>query len=253
MRFSGKTLSLLTQLIQCKYSTHNDIELLIQEFDLIEKIQATSASDKARWFVQFLGQEANQDSQKEKKINELIERVIGNLTVVNLHSGRTSIYNQFKESLMLDGFVINESLRLLPHTPEPASLSPQLSKLEQNLECYRLSVALAHFQQAYRSFTDGQYESCNAQIRSFTENLIQEICKKITGKEFPNNPPAALQNLQQNSKIDHHEEGMFRNFWSHIQDEGPHQGLTSPSEALYRLHMATVMARYLMEKLLEAS
>lgn len=85
MRFSGKTLSLLTQLIQLFYSTHNDIELLIQEFDLIGEIQAFSVKEKARRFVQLLGEEANEDSQKEKKINELIEGVIGNPKVVDRH------------------------------------------------------------------------------------------------------------------------------------------------------------------------
>ena len=117
----------------------------------------------------------------------------------------------------------------------------------------KLSVALTHYQQAHRNFTDGHYEACNGQIRSFIENLIPEICKQVTQKEFHNNPPAALQNLRQNGKVDGNEEGTFKNFWNHIQDGGPHQGLTSASEALYRLHMATAMARYLMEKLLESS
>lgn len=159
-------------------------------------------------------------------------------------------YNRFCESLLLDGFGIGDNFKLFPHTPEPASLAPQLSKLEQNLESCGLSVALTHYQQAYKNFTDGHFESCNGQIRCFIENLIPEICKCITGKELINNPPAALQNLQQNNKIDSNEEAMFKNFWSHIQDEGPHQGLTTASEALYRLHMATAIARYLMERLL---
>lgn len=46
---------------------------------------------------------------------------------------------------MLDGFIIDENLKLLPHTPEPASLAPQLSKLEENLNYYGFSVALTHF------------------------------------------------------------------------------------------------------------
>ncbi|GJL50833.1 MAG: hypothetical protein NPIRA01_20600 [Nitrospirales bacterium] len=127
-------------------------------------LKGTSVNEKARWFVQFLEEKANQDSQKEKKINELIECVIGK--VVNLHCnpGTTRIYDRFQESLMLDGFVIDKNLRLLPHTPEPASLTPQLSKLEQNLRRYGLSVALTHFQQANKNFTDGHYESCNGQI-----------------------------------------------------------------------------------------
>lgn len=116
-----------------------------------------------------------------------------------------------------------------------------------------LAIALNYFQQAYQNFTDGHFESSNAQIRSFVENRIPEICKNIRGVEFINNPPAFLQNLRDKGKIDHNEEGMFKNFWKHIQDEGPHQGLTSESEALYRLHMATAITRYLKEKLMSVT
>jgi len=82
---------------------------------------------------------------------------------------------------------------------------------------------------------------------------FQKYVKILGGVEFINNPPAFLQNLRDKGKIDHNEEGMFKNFWKHIQDEGPHQGLTSESEALYRLHMATAITRYLKEKLMSVT
>lgn len=252
MRFSSKTLSLLSQLIQYAIGTHNDIDLLIQEFDLQDEVQGLTVIEKGRQLVKQLGEEVKSDPLKENMIIELIEHILVRPQLRNCSSVHISdTYDRFRESLLLDGFGIGDNLKLFPHTPEPASLAPQLSKLEQNLESCGLSVALTHYQQAYKNFTDGHYESCNGQIRSFAENLIPEICKRITGVELINNPSAALHNLQQKNKIDKNEEGMFKNFWSHIQDEGPHQGVTTESEALYRLHMATVIARYLMEKLMQ--
>lgn len=252
MRFSPKTLSLLTQLIQHAFGDHNDIDLLIQEFDLQDEVQWPTVKQKGRQLVQQLREQVEREPLKEKMIIELIERVLVRPQLRNgssVHIADT--YDQFCKSLLLDGFGIDDNLKLFPHTPEPASIAHQLSKLEQNLESCGLSVALTHYQQAYRNFTDGHFESCNGQIRSFTENLIPEICKRITGVELINNPPAALQNLRQNDKIDNNEEGMLKNFWNHIQDGGPHQGITSASEALYRLHMGTAIARYLMEKVMQ--
>lgn len=253
MRFSKRTLSLLTQLIQHTFLTHNDIDLLIQEFYLQDAVQAHNVNGKAQHFIKQLEELIQQGLRGEDAIIDLIEILITRpqLQGCLLYVERT--YERFCNSLIVDGFEITDENRLLPTSPGPASIAPQLSKLEENLDQVGLSVALAHYQQAYKNFTDGQYEACNGQIRSFVENLIPEICKKITGKEFLYNPPGALQNLQQNSKIDRYEEGIFKNFWSHIQDGGPHQGLTTESDALYRLHMSTAIARYLMEKLVDVT
>ncbi len=163
------------------------------------------------------------------------------------------IFDRFCESLVLDGFVVSSDYRLLPHTPEPASLGPKLSKLENNLKSCGLNVSFKHYQQAFENFTDGILKLVMGQSGLLLQNLIPEICKQITGGDFTCNPPSALQHLKQKSKIDGSEEGMFKNFWTHIQDEGPHQGLTTQSESLYRLHMATAIGRYLMEKLLHVT
>ncbi|MCA9469863.1 MAG: hypothetical protein KC643_31065 [Nitrospira sp.] len=250
MRISKKTLSLLTQLIQHAFSTHNDIDLLIQEFHLQDDVQTHSVNGKALHFIKKVEDRIQQGLQGEDTIIDLIERVIIRPRLQGCPSYVASTYEHFCNSLVVDGFIITNENRLLPTSPGPASIAPQLSKLEQNLDRLGLSIARTHYQQAYKNFTDGQYEACNGQIRPFVENLIPEVCKSVTGAEFENNPPAALQNLRQNSKIDHNEEGIFKNFWSHIQDRGPHQGLTTESDALYRLHMSTAIARYLMEKLM---
>ena len=39
---------------------------------------------------------------------------------------------------------------------------------------------------------------------------------------------------------------MFRYFWGGIQDKGPHTGLTTHDEALYRLHVGTAIGHYLV-------
>jgi hypothetical protein len=134
MRISSKTLSLLTQLIQHTFGTRNDIDLLIQEFDLQDERQGLTVKEKGRQLVQ-LREQVEREPLKEKMIIELIERV---LVRPQLSSGSSvhiaDTYDRFYESLLLDGFGIDDNLKLFPHTPEPAAIAPQLSKLEQNLE-----------------------------------------------------------------------------------------------------------------------
>ncbi len=46
MRFSSKTFSLLTRLIHVVYTEHIEIDLLIQEFDLLDEIQGHSENKR---------------------------------------------------------------------------------------------------------------------------------------------------------------------------------------------------------------
>lgn len=110
-----------------------------------------------------------------------------------------------------------------------------------------LNVAAEHYRQAHESFTASNWEAANGQIRSFMEDLLIELGKRETSKTRPD-PSAALQDLRDQGFIDHPEWQMFRGFWQGIQDNGPHHGLSYEQEALFRLHSATSITRYLIHK-----
>jgi hypothetical protein len=110
-----------------------------------------------------------------------------------------------------------------------------------------LNVAAEHYRQAHESFTASNWEAANSQIRSFMENLLIELGKRETSKVRPD-PSAALQDLRDQGFIDNPEWQMLRGFWQGIQDRGPHHGLSHEQEALFRLHVATSIARYLIHK-----
>lgn len=95
----------------------------------------------------------------------------------------------------------------------------------------------------------GNFESANGQVRSFLENLFISICEKACGKRF-DNAGSALQHLKQLERIDASEWNNFRGFWESCQSNGPHHGLSNNEEAIYRLHTATALSRYLLFKFL---
>lgn len=110
-----------------------------------------------------------------------------------------------------------------------------------------LNVAAEHYRQVLESFTASNWEAANGQIRSFMENLLIELGKQETSKGR-SDPSAALQDLRDQGFIDNPEWQMVRGFWQSIQDNGPHHGLSYEQEALFRLHVATSIARYMIHR-----
>jgi hypothetical protein len=150
------------------------------------------------------------------------------------------------QSLRIDGFEWHDG-KLVPTTPQPAALAEELSQLERDMQDFMLNVAAEHYRQAHESFTASNWEAANGQIRPFMESLLIELGKRETSK-VRLDPSAALQDLRDQGFIDMPEWQMIRGFWQGIQDNGPHQGLSYEHEALFRLHVATAIARYLIYK-----
>ena len=122
-----------------------------------------------------------------------------------------------------------------------------MSQLERDLQELGLNVASEHYRQAHESFVAGNWEAANGQIRSFAEDLFIELGTRQTS--IPrSNPDAALQDLRNSGFFDDPEWQTARGFWQSIQNNGPHRGLSDEQEALYRLHVATAIARYSIHK-----
>ncbi len=150
------------------------------------------------------------------------------------------------EALRLDGFVL-QSGHLVPSEPALVALAPETSALEEALQAQQLDVAFQHYRQAVNNFTNEQLEACNGQLRSFLEALCIDLGRRLTNHNV-DNALAALQRLHNEEHLDQSEYNMFRYFWGGIQDKGPHAGLTTHDEALYRLHVGTAIGRYLVKK-----
>jgi hypothetical protein len=149
-------------------------------------------------------------------------------------------------SLEVDGLAVRDG-RLIPTTPGPATLGPEISGLESDLQTAGLGVALRHYQQANDNLAQGNFEAANGQVRSFVEDLAISVCRLVTTREF-NDASAALQHLRQSGFLDASEFNTCRGFWDASHTNGPHHGLSNQDEALFRLHVATAIGRYLLRK-----
>ena len=242
MRFSRRTLASLARVIS-EYNSHAEIDLLAYEFGKEDAAVGSSKIARCVSFVKNLEIECEKESE-DRPIVEIIEKT---LSILNeCHFKNSEFVSGLLASLRVDGLHFSNGA-IIPTTPQPASLGPILSQLEQDLSSYELSVAARHYSQACENLAAGNFEAANGQVRSFLENVFITICGKTSGKDFKD-PSSALQHLKQINKIDPSKWNIFRSFWDSCQSNGPHHGLSNNEEAIYRLHVATAIVRYLLYK-----
>ena len=216
--------------------------LLFFEYSIGDFDGGGNLIDRSLALVRGLVHKKDEGYDSDKAIVEVIEKVL--LTPIYRAPETKQTEVQLLAALRIDGFDVSNG-NLIPTTPAPVQLAPEISWLESKLESSMFDVSLKHYRQALDSFVAGNYEASNGQIRSFIEDLFIEITKTAT-KKIHHDASAALQHLRNKGCIDDAQWNYLRYFWSEIQDNGPHHGLTDEEEALFRVHVATATGRYLL-------
>ena len=235
MKFSNATIAELCRALTVVIRTNAELENLYLEFGIPYNQIGGGIQPHSNALVSTLGQRRGADDALTRVVEYVLERDFRDVT------------KRLLQLLRLDGFEWREQ-KLIPTTPQPAALAEELSQLELDLERLELRVAATHYRQAYESFAIRRWEAANGQIRSFMEDFIIELGKSITSKAR-SDASASLQDLRDKGFFDDPEWQMLKGFWQGIQDRGPHRGLSHEQEALFRLHVATSIARYAMHKL----
>jgi len=237
MKYSNTTIVELCRALGAVVESRRDLVLLFREFELSYDQFEGGIKPHADDLVDILCRRPDADNA--------LTRVVEYVILGHSHSGRASI-DRLVQLLRIAGFEWHDG-KLIPTTPQPAALAQELSQLERDLQALMLNVAAEHYRQAHESFAASNWKAANGQIRSFMEDLLIELGEPETSKTRPD-PVAALQDLRDQRFIDNPEWQMLKGFWQGIQDNGPHHGLSDEQESLFRLHVATSIARYLVHK-----
>jgi hypothetical protein len=244
MRFLRGTLAALARTLAGV--GHSELDVLFYRYGLEDDQVRGNCTclDKALAFVKAV-EGRKTPAEAEQILSEAIQRVLSRVREWHLHKhkGLTTLL----AALNLDGFDFRNG-RLVAATPAPAMLAPEMSALESDLAAMGMVTASEHYRQATDNFTDGNWEASNGQTRSFLEDFLITACERESGRAF-RDPNGALQHLRDTTFLDAEEWNILRSLWSGVQNNGPHRGLSSDQEALFRVHMATAVARYLVHKL----
>jgi hypothetical protein len=142
------------------------------------------------------------------------------------------------------------ALRLVPSV-EGVSAAEARGLLEQRLVDLGWETAAAHYAQAVRALSAGDWESANAQIRSFLEAFIPDAAATILGTVPRSDPVASLQDLKGRGALFDGEFDFARGLWKLANPRGSHAGLSDRDEAQFRMLSATAYARFLLSRLPE--
>ena len=242
MRLSRRTLASLARAIEEIY-THTEIDTLAYEMDRESAAVGPNKLSKARGLIEAL----ERDAKSKNQDGELIEFVFKVLDAAGEWKRKNKeVVAGLEASVSIDGFAFTET-GMVPNTVEPAQLAPQIALLELALNEFGLAVACRHYEQSTESLARGAFEAANGQLRSFLEDFFVSFCERTAQKTFAE-PAAALQHLKDLGMLDNAEWNMCRALWTMCQTNGPHRGLTSEQEAIFRLHIGTAVARFLLEK-----
>ena len=241
MPISGKTKAALIRALASR--GHSGISLLAIEIELDGRAVGGNRLDRCMSLVKAIEAE-REPNEAVKVLLDLAEGQLRTYSEWNLENDSNAI--ALRHTLELDGYAF-DGKRLVPAVPGAVTLEQQISLLEAKLQELGLNVALTHYQQAVENFVKGNAEAVNSQVRPFLENLFLSLCQQHTDREFTD-ASSALQHLKNKGWLDNGEWNHLRHFWADIQDNGPHQGLSNSEEALFRVQVATAVARYLLAK-----
>jgi hypothetical protein len=236
------TLATLAGALGAVVYSRAEMERIFKGYGLAEFNKGKWLSEKANALIEAVQTCYAKDQQSAAKIiTELSEYALKH------GNDQSELMIKLKNQLATDGLQWNGE-KLIPTTPEPAELEPELSKLEMDMQEIGFFVASKHYRESYESFIAGNWEAANGQLRSFIEDFwIQVGIKRSSNSR--SDPLAALQDLRHIDFLDDSEFQMFKAYWQGIQQRGPHRGLSDEREALYRLHIATSISRYVIHKL----
>jgi hypothetical protein len=151
---------------------------------------------------------------------------------------------QFRSVLRADGYEVQDG-KLVPAPSSSVDFAAEKGKLEVALETFGFTLALNHLDQAVDNIALGNWEAANAQIRSFLENIFDEIaaCKCQGSSPVPKggNARQYLRNVGFiNGDL---ENNLVKSLFELLHTSGSHPGLSDEQDCLNRLLIPDTLRR----------
>lgn len=173
----------------------------------------------------------------------------------------------FERCLSLDGFDVSwdegecgagSPPWLRRGLPKLVDLPAGDDQVHQVLQRYDFSRSQGHLDQAIDAHTRGDWAAANAQIRTFMESLFLEIAGKVVPNDLAtsqglNNAFQALARCEflsePRSEWTPDGKGMLNGLLKMLNSDGSHKGLSNEAHSTFRLHVALVTARMMLNRL----
>lgn len=163
----------------------------------------------------------------------------------------SQVFPDLERALSADGFQVHEGelIPVISPTVEPAK---EEGLVERLLDEYGFNVAKNHLEQAFDNYLDGTWEASNGALRSFLQDVFDQIALKLWPEEAAKKEAGGARRklLQEKGFIkEDTEAGLVRSFFKFAHGEGSHPGISNESDCRLRRYIAVALASYYLEKL----
>ena len=211
-----------------------------------------SVENKANMLVKFAKENPFHQTASGKNVDE---EIIARTAEVPRQYGRSAL----EWALARDGYTLLDNGSLMASFPAVADLPEANDELCSLLDEMNMPVAKGHLDQAIENHAVGNWAAANSQLRSFLEEVFNEISKRVepskaSDKSSSDNrrtllaksdPPFLMESLGEWS-------GDGKNFvngiFKRLNPEGSHPGLSGDEDCTFRLHMVLIVGRHYLRR-----
>lgn len=247
--------STILQIVKAVHlNTHNEVEEFAIIYGLENVLSGQYIKEKETSIAKYLIANPNVTGPNGANLQyEILE------SAIKKHKN-SSIWNSFSEqypdlinSLKKDGYKIeDDSIRQI--LPSQIPLVAQESELENLLSIHNFNVAKGHYEQAIAAHGRADWAAANAQLRSFVEELFNELQSRICPGSYTNSQQKKQALAQSGFFIGQYNEflsngtGFVEGFWKRLHPSGSHPGLSEESDSTFRLHLVILVTHYFLSR-----
>ena len=260
-RFSLLTLieaaNLLTYKTQAEFN--NFILRLCAEQYVLMRLDL-SKENKANQLIQFAKKNPDHETVSGSNVmDEIVEEAAEIVKELRNRGANSLQYEAFIHALARDGFTLTDEEILQKTLPPIADLPEADDELHELLDKLGMAQAKGHLDQAIDNHSRGQWAAANGQLRTFIEDLFNEIFRRLEPTRA--NDQLTSENRRellasrkspflQESLGEWGQQGknFINGVFKRLHNEGSHPGLSDEEDCTFRLHLVLMVARYYLRR-----
>lgn len=260
------------------YASHGDLALLESEWGIVGRTTTSSKTQRSADLASIANEE-NPEVLTERGMMPLSNAIIHEAIKAPPNKQDSDYWRKLVAGLRFDGLevgsveteldganawsspTIKTEIVLRPiYSQDIPALNFREAEDEVStlLQKHGLSTSHGHLRQAILAFTQGQWASANAQLRTFFESYFQDIAKALglasnedakTTRKFLGeiSPPFLLTELNEWNANDQKPQ-YFGDLMARMHPAGSHPGLSEQDDCTFRLHITLISARLLLRR-----
>ena len=258
-RFSNRTLSCIIEILADGY-TDSKLRALFFKYNLVDIYEQSGKLTAKRRKVSDVFQHlcAVGDDGAVRTLDSIVKEALKKFypRADSDQGQRQRFFEKFPDldvALRTDGFQVCDG-ELVPSISAFVESAKQEALLETLLDKYGFPFAKNHLKQSYENYIEGNWEAANGALRSFLQDVFDQIALIVVPQEAGDKPPGGERRklLQQKGFIEGDTEAkLVSSFFHFASRDGSHPGISNESDCRLRRYMAVALASYYLEKLKE--